>query len=100
MTLEPGVDVVFFLLVTAAAEGLQVADVVAAPTGEGDYAIYRQFCLSMGFATALALVRVPRECIFPHLWGDLDPGIFLDFFHVNSLLAAFRASHPGVILLQ
>ena len=86
VTLKPGVSVVFFLLVTAAAEGLQVADVIAAATGEGDNVIYSQFCFLMGFATALALVRVPREYIFPHFWGNMYPGSFLYFFHVTSLL--------------
>lgn len=98
MALEPGVDVVFFLLVTAAAQGLQVADVVSAPTGQGDNVIYSQFCFLMGFATALALVRVPREYIFPHLWGNWNPGSFLYFFHINFPFAAFGASHLGVIL--
>jgi len=93
VTLEPGVEVVFFLLVTATAQGLQVADVVGAPTGQGDNAIYSQFCFLMGFATALALVRVPREYIFPHLWGNLDPESFPDFFHVNSPLTASDASY-------
>lgn len=36
MSSEPGIDVVFFLLVAGTAESLQIADVILTATGKGD----------------------------------------------------------------
>jgi hypothetical protein len=55
--------VVFFAAVAGTTESLQVADIVATATGQGNDVIDRQF---LGLATALALVVVSLKNVFPN----------------------------------
>ena len=71
-TPEAGVEVVLFLLVAPAAQGLQVAEVVRATSCQGDNVVNREVCLSVGLATALAVVRISLEDIFPNCRGNGD----------------------------
>jgi hypothetical protein len=63
-------------LVAGAAEGLQVADVVAAAAGEGDDMIDRQLGFLFGLAATLALVFIAIEYVFSDFWWNGDSGSF------------------------
>jgi hypothetical protein len=82
MAAKAGIPPVLFALITDFAQGLQVADVVAAALGKGDDVINLKLHLGGRFATTAAAEAIPLEDILPHRWWDRDP--LARFFSLSS----------------
>ena len=78
--IEAGVEAIAFLGVAGTAEGLEVAEVVAAAAGEGDDVVDFQFGLLAGFTAALALLVVAIEDVLAHRFRNRDSGCFVSHF--------------------
>lgn len=76
MTPEPGIKVVFFLLVTGAAKGLQIADIILTATSEGDDMVNGEVSFQVSSAAAFALVVIALKNIFPHHDWNANSGSF------------------------
>ena len=70
---------VSFLLITGAAESLQVADVVLTATSKGDNVVNGKV-IYISLTTAFALIAIAFKHIFPHLWRQANPGRFIHEF--------------------
>jgi hypothetical protein len=81
MAAKAGIPPVLFALITDFAQGLQVADVVAAALGKGDDVINLKLHLGGRFATTAAAEAIPLEDILPHRWWDRDPLARFFLFH-------------------
>ncbi|WP_431628767.1 hypothetical protein [Alkalinema pantanalense] len=75
--IEAGVEAIAFLGVAGTAEGLEVAEVVAATVGEGDDVIDFEFGVWASFATAFALVVVAIEDVLAHRFRNRDSDCFV-----------------------
>ena len=74
MTPEPGIEVVFFLLVVGVAEGLQIANVILIATGKGDDLVNGKVIFQVSFAATFAVIAIALKNISPHLWGNANLG--------------------------
>ena len=64
---------VSFLLITGAAESLQVADVVLTAMSKGDNVVNGEV-IYVSLTTAFALIAIALKYIFPHLGWNANPG--------------------------
>jgi hypothetical protein len=69
MSIEPGIEIMFFLAIAGTTQGLEVAHIVAATCSEGNDMIDRQFG---SFSAALTLMIVSLKYIFAHFFGEAD----------------------------
>jgi hypothetical protein len=64
---------VALLLVTGLTQGLKIADVIHATSGDRDDVIDLQLCLGSHFTAATALVVVSLQDVFSNFWWDNSP---------------------------